>query len=67
VNFTVDGTRWKEMKPGDIDDYVRPDEVVAVEVYNPETAPAQFETPGQTKCVDVIIWTLRSVNRPHKK
>src|SRR6185312_17211712 len=33
VNFWVDGTQWQTMSPGDIDQYVRPDELVAVEVY----------------------------------
>jgi hypothetical protein len=67
VNFTVDGTHWKEIKKGDIDDFVRPDEVRAIEVYNPESAPARFEVGGQTSCVTVVVWTVRSTNRARRK
>ena len=67
VNFIVDGARWKELSPGDIDDYLRPGELSAIEVYNPSSAPPRFESPGSTKCATVVIWTVRSTNRPRKK
>jgi hypothetical protein len=67
VNFVVDGTRWTEMTPGDIDDYVRPDELRAVEFYNPSTVPAQFATTGQTKCATMVVWTVRTMNRTNSR
>jgi hypothetical protein len=67
VNFIVDRMRWKELKKGDIDDFVRPDEVRAIEVYNPESTPPQFETGGETSCVTVVVWTVRSTNRGKRK
>lgn len=67
VNFTVDGTHWKELKKGDIDDFVRPDEVRAIEVYNPENTPARFEVGGQTSCVTVVVWTVRGTNKGRRK
>jgi len=48
VTFYVDGAPWQQMTPGDLDTYVRPEEVAALEVYNGSTTPAQFQQPGLT-------------------
>lgn len=63
VTFYVDGAPWQQMTPGDLDTYVRPEEVAALEVYNGSTTPPQFQQPGQTGCTTVVIWTERRVNR----
>jgi hypothetical protein len=55
------------MTPGDIDDFVRPDELRAVEIYNASTVPGQFQQAGMTKCATIVIWTVRSTNRPRKR
>ena len=61
VNFYVDGSPYQEMTPGDIDDYVRPDEVVAVEVYHGTETPPQFTPPGASGCATIVIWTQARV------
>jgi len=58
VNVYVDGTYWEPMQPGDIDSYVRPNEVVAVEVYHGSETPPQFTKPGQSSCATIVVWTL---------
>lgn len=58
VNVYVDGTYWEPMMPGDIDTYVRPNEVVAVEVYHGSETPPQFTKPGQSSCATIVVWTL---------
>ena len=63
VTFYVDGAPWQQMTPGDLDTYVRPEEVAALEVYNGATAPPQFQQPGQTSCTTIVIWTERRINR----
>ena len=63
VTFYVDGAPWQQMTPGDLDTYVRPEEVAALEVYNGSTTPPQFQQPGMTGCTTVVIWTERRVNR----
>ena len=63
VTFYVDGAPWQQMTPGDLDTYVRPEEVAALEVYNGSTTPAQFQQPGLTGCTTVVIWTERRINR----
>ncbi|HKW48115.1 MAG TPA: carboxypeptidase regulatory-like domain-containing protein [Gemmatimonadaceae bacterium] len=63
VMFYVDGSPWQQMTPGDLDTYVRPEEVAALEVYNGSTTPPQFVQPGNGGCTTVVIWTVRRINR----
>jgi hypothetical protein len=67
VNYFVDGFPWQEMSPGDINNFVRPDETVAVEVYHGSNTPPQFQTSGQTSCVSIVIWTQGKVSTMSKK
>jgi hypothetical protein len=45
------------MEPGDIDSYVQPADVVAVEVYHGSETPVEFQTPGQSGCATIVVWT----------
>jgi len=67
VNFWVDGTMWQTLEPGDIDDFVRPHEVAAIEAYNGSTTPAQFQVTGQTSCATIVVWTYRRLDRGTKR
>ena len=66
VVFWVDGVEWQEMQPGDIDSYVRPDEVVAVEVYHGSGTPPQFQKAGNTSCASIVVWTQGKVSTMNK-
>lgn len=61
VNYWVDGTPWETMTPGDIDGFVRPSEIVALEVYHGSQAPPQFTKPGQGGCAAIVVWTVARV------
>jgi hypothetical protein len=63
----VDNMRWREMSPGDLDDYVAPSEVHAVEVYSSSNTPGQFQDAVQTSCATIVVWTTRYVNRRVRK
>jgi hypothetical protein len=67
VVFWVDGIEWQQMTPGDIDSYVRPDEVVAVEVYHGSGTPPQFQKNGNTSCAAVVVWTQAKVSTMSKR
>ncbi|HVX38679.1 MAG TPA: carboxypeptidase regulatory-like domain-containing protein [Gemmatimonadaceae bacterium] len=58
VNYFVDGFPWETISPGDIDDFVRPSEIVAVEVYHGSETPPQFVKAGQSSCATIVIWTV---------
>jgi hypothetical protein len=51
----VDGTQWRSIEAGDIDQFVSPREVAGMEVYKPGYAPVQFR--GVEDCLTVVVWT----------
>ena len=62
----VDGTMWQSLEPGDIDDYLRPSELAAIEVYSPSTTPAEFQAKGGS-CTTIVAWTYRKLDRERKR
>jgi hypothetical protein len=62
VTMYVDGAQWQQLEPGDLDSFVQPGEVAAIEVYSGSSTPAQFVTPGQN-CAAVVVWTKTRVLR----
>jgi carboxypeptidase family protein/TonB-dependent receptor-like protein len=56
VNYYVDGVSYTEQTPGDFNDFMRPEEVEAVEVYNGPETPAEYQKAG-TSCATVVVWT----------
>ncbi len=56
VAYVVDGAPYVEMTRGDINTFVRPQEVAAIEVYQPGEAPAQYGTgPRQTSDIVMMV------------
>jgi hypothetical protein len=62
VTVFVDGSPWQQLQPGDMDSFVQPNEVAAIEVYSGASVPAQFATAGQN-CAAVVVWTKTRVLR----
>ena len=62
----VDGTMWQSLEPGDVDDFVRPSELAAIEVYSPSTTPAEFQSQGGS-CTTIVAWTYRKLERERKR
>ena len=67
VNYYVDGTLWQTMQAGDIDQFVRPYELVAVEVYHGSQTPPQFTPAGQGGCATIVAWTEAKVRTQTRK
>ncbi|MGH9887055.1 MAG: carboxypeptidase regulatory-like domain-containing protein [bacterium] len=63
VNYWVDNTPWETMTPGDIDGFVRPNEIVAMEVYHGAQAPPQYTKPGQSSCAAIVVWTVGRIKQ----
>jgi hypothetical protein len=59
LTYVIDGVPTPMQ--GDFNDYMHPDEVAAVEVYQSSEAPAQFQASGQSDCAVVVIWTKTRV------
>ena len=60
VNYVIDGVP-APIGGGDFNDYMRPEEVAAVEVYQSSEAPAQYAAPGRSDCAVILIWTKTRV------
>jgi hypothetical protein len=67
VNYVVDGSPWVSMNPGDIDAYLIPSNVGAIEVYHGIETPPQYITPGQSGCATIVIWTKWRLDSQSKK
>jgi hypothetical protein len=53
VSYVVDGDPWIG---GGIEDFIRSDDIAAIEVYSSSFVPAQFRRPT-SDCETVVIWT----------
>jgi hypothetical protein len=61
TRFVVDGFPWTSVSgSGDVNDFVNPREVSAIEVYQAEETPAEFMQAGQ-QCTTIVIWTKTKI------
>jgi hypothetical protein len=67
VNIWVDGTMWQQLEPGDIDDFVKPHELAAIEVYSGAATPGEFQSARGGGCTTIVAWTLRRLDRGRKR
>ena len=56
INYWVDDVPFMEIDPGDINSFVNGGEVVAAEVYQSGTAPAEYTRSGGG-CTTIVLWT----------
>jgi hypothetical protein len=63
VAIWVDGNQWQQLQPGDIDEFVKPHELAAIEVYSAATAPAEFQSTRTGSCTTIVAWTARRLDR----
>jgi hypothetical protein len=56
TNVWVDGFQWDSVMPGDLDMFVNPQDVIGIEVYQPDEVPIKFRKFDRG-CVTIVIWT----------
>jgi uncharacterized protein (DUF2141 family) len=56
VQYYVDDMPWQSTQPGDVNQFVNANEVVAVEVYQGSNVPAQYSR-GMGGCTTIVLWT----------
>ncbi len=61
VTLWVDGVQYRENQPGELDNQLMPDQLMAIETYSAVGAPSEYKAAGQTDCSVVVIWTNRTV------
>lgn len=57
VNVFVDGFRWRDMGPTDLNSFVHPRDVIGLEVYRAEDVPIRFREAVTGSCIAVVVWT----------
>lgn len=65
VSVYVDGGPWQQLDAGDLDSFVRPEEVAAIEVYQAGQVPPQFSN-SSSSCAAVVVWTKTRVDVKRK-
>lgn len=55
-NLYVNGMVMPLAGVNDLNAFLRPDDIVGVEIYQVGTVPAQFD-PGMTGCGSIVVWT----------
>ena len=63
VNYVVDGSPYKSLFAGDIDRLMPPNDVAAIEVYTGSSTPAEFQSPGNSSCTTVVMWSRFKVRK----
>jgi hypothetical protein len=58
VTWWVDGMPWMG---GGAEDFIRPDEVAAIEAYSSGFTPGEFTRPGRD-CETIVVWTKQRVH-----
>ena len=69
VTYIVDGMVWQNAAGGDIEQFIRPAEIEALEMYTTATVPGEFVLPGKGKCAVLVLWTklrIHDAARPRK-
>ena len=67
VTIFVDNAKWQQLEAGDLDAFLKPDEVAAIEFYQAGASmPVEFTTPG-ADCSAVVAWTKLNVMRKTRK
>jgi hypothetical protein len=62
VQYYVDDMPWMSAEPGDINNFVNANEVVAVEVYQDTNTPAQYTRAGGA-CTTIVLWTRFKIRK----
>jgi hypothetical protein len=62
VNIILDGMLWQDAASA-IEEYVRPEEIEALEMYSSATVPGEFAVPLKSKCAVIVLWTKRRIHR----
>lgn len=56
IAYLIDGMPYSDQPLGSIDTFVRPDDIIGLEVYQPAEAPAQLVSAPEF-CAVIVIWT----------
>ncbi len=56
IAYVIDGHPFLEMQEGELDEYIRPNDVGAIEIYQESQVPHSL-AGTHTDCINIVIWT----------
>jgi hypothetical protein len=57
LTYVIDGAPYDELEEGDMDTYIRPSEIGAIEVYLPSQVPHSLPGVIKPDCLNVVVWS----------
>ncbi len=57
LTYVIDGTPYDELEEGDMDTYIRPSEIGAIEIYLPSQVPHSLPGVIKPDCVNIVVWS----------
>jgi len=57
LTYVIDGMPYDELEEGDMDTYIRPTEIGAIEIYQPNQVPQTLPGVVKPNCVNVVVWS----------
>jgi len=57
VAYVIDGQPFRESDEGELDDYMHPNDIGAIEIYQDNEVPRSLPGVTQIDCINIVIWT----------
>ena len=57
LTYVIDGSPYDELEEGDMDTYIRPSEIGAIEIYLPSQVPHSLPGVIKPDCLNIVIWS----------
>jgi len=57
LTYVIDGVSYDELDEGDMDTYLRPTEIGAIEIYLPNQVPRTLPGVIKPDCLNIVVWS----------
>jgi hypothetical protein len=57
LTYVIDGAPYDELEEGDMDTYIRPSEIGAIEIYLPSQVPHSLPGVIKPDCLNIVVWS----------
>ena len=57
LTYVINGVPYDELEEGDMDTYIRPTEIGAIEIYLPSQVPHSLPGVVKPDCLNIVIWS----------
>ncbi len=57
LTYVINGVPYDELEEGDMDTYIRPSEIGAIEIYLPSQVPHSLPGVVKPDCLNIVVWS----------